>query len=64
VEEIAFYKQVSVECNEKGFKKSALVASRLTMVQLHILYRVVQKLIRFDLRSVVKLLAVLRTARQ
>jgi len=64
VEEIAFYKQVSVECKEKGFQKSALVASRLTMVRLHILYRVVQKLIRFDLRSVVKLLAVLRTARQ
>jgi hypothetical protein len=64
VEEIAFYKQVAVECKEKGFQKSALVASRLTMVRLHILYRVVQKLIRFDLRSVVKLLAVLRTARQ
>ena len=64
VEEIAFYKQVSVECKEKGFQKSALVASRLTMVRLHILYRVVQKLIRFDLRSVVKLLAVLRTTRQ
>ena len=64
VEEIAFYKQVSVECKEKGFEKSALVASRLTMVRLHILYRVIQKLVRFDLRSVVKLLAVLRTTRQ
>jgi glycosyltransferase involved in cell wall biosynthesis len=64
VEEIAFYKQVSVECKEKGFQKSALVASRLTMVRLHILYRVVQKLIRFDLRSAVKLLAVFRTTRQ
>ena len=64
VEEIAFYKQVSVECKEKGFQKSALVASRLTMVRLHILYRVFQKLIRFDLRSMLKLLAVLRTTRQ
>ena len=64
VEEIAFYKQVSVECNEKGFQKSALVASRLTMVRLHILYRMFQKLIRLDLRSVGKLLAVLRTTRQ
>ncbi len=64
VEEIAFYKQVSVECNEKGFQKSALVASRLTMVRLHILYRVFQKLIRFDLQSMLKLLAVLRTTRQ
>ena len=63
VEEIAFYKQVSVECKEKGFQKSALVASRLTMVRLHILYRVIQKLVRFDLRSAVKLLAVLRTTR-
>ena len=63
VEEIAFYKQVSVECKEKGFEKSALVASRLTMVRLHILYRVIQKLVRFDLRSAVKLLAVLRTTR-
>ena len=63
VEEIAFYKQVSVECKAKGFQKSALVASRLTMVRLHILYRVIQKLVRFDLRSAVKLLAVLRTTR-
>jgi hypothetical protein len=64
VEEIAFYKQVSAECKEKGFQKSALVASRLTMVRLHILYRMFQKLIRFDLRSMLKLLAVLRTTRQ
>ena len=63
VEEIAFYKQVSVECKAKGFQKSALVASRLTMVRLHILYRVIQKLVRFDLRSAVKLLAALRTTR-
>ena len=64
VEEISFYKQIAVKCAQKGFDKSAVVASRLTMVRLHIMYRIMQKLVRFDLLAVKKLLAVLRTTRQ
>jgi glycosyltransferase involved in cell wall biosynthesis len=64
VEEISFYKQIAVKCTQKGFDKSAIVASRLTMVRLHIMYRILQKLIGFDLRAARKLLAVLRTTRQ
>jgi hypothetical protein len=64
VEEISFYKQIAVKCTQKGFDKSAIVASRLTMVRLHVMYRIMQKLMGFDLPAARRLLAVLRTTRQ
>ena len=63
VEEIGFYKQVAAKCEQKGFAKSAVTASRMTMIRLHILYRVLQKVTHFDAGAAIKLIQVLRTTR-
>ena len=63
VEEINFYKQVVAKCEQKGFAKSAATASRMTMIRLHIMYRVLQKVVHFDARAAIRLIRVLRTTR-
>ena len=63
VEEINFYKQVVAKCEQKGFVKSAATASRMTMIRLHIMYRVLQKVVHFDVRAAIRLIRVLRTTR-
>ena len=63
VEEINFYKQVVAKCEQKGFAKSAATASRMTMIRLHIMYRVLQKVGHFDAGGAIRLIRVLRTTR-
>ena len=63
VEEIRFYKQVVAKCEQKGFVKSAATASRMTMIRLHILYRLLQRLAKMELASSRKLVQVFRTTR-
>ena len=63
VEEIRFYKKISLECAAIGFVQSTKMASRMTMIRLHILYRLLQKMVRMDLSSSRKLIQVFRTTR-
>ena len=63
IEEIRFYKKISTDCAAIGFVQSAKMASRMTMVRLHILYRLLQKIVRMDLSSSRKLVQVFRTTR-
>ena len=63
VEEICFYKKISLDCAAIGFVQSTKMASRMTMIRLHILYRLLQKMVRMDLSSSCKLIQVFRTTR-
>ena len=63
VEEIRFYKKISLDCAAIGFVQSTKMASRMTMIRLHILYRLLQKMVRMDLSSSRKLIQVFRTTR-
>ena len=63
VEEIRFYKKISLDCAAIGFVQSTKMASRMTMIRLHILYRLLQKMVRMDLSSSCKLIQVFRTTR-
>ena len=63
IEEIRFYKKISSDCAAIGFVQSAKMASRMTMVRLHILYRLLQKIVRMDLSSSLKLVQVFRSTR-
>ena len=61
VEEVRFYRDVVKECEAKFYSKSAKVGSRMTMVRLHILYRLLHKLLKLDIASAKRLVGVLRT---
>jgi glycosyltransferase involved in cell wall biosynthesis len=63
IEEIYFYKKISSECAAIGFVQSTKMASRMTMVRLHILYRLLQKMARMDLSASLKLIRVFRSTR-
>lgn len=63
IEEIRFYRKVVVVCESVGFVKSAVTASHMTMIRLHILYRLLQKMVRFDISSSLKLVQVFRSTR-
>lgn len=63
VEEIRFYKKISLECVALGFVQSGSTASRMTMVRLHILFRLFQKMIKIDISSSRKLIRVFQTTR-
>lgn len=61
VEEIRFYREVVTACEAKHYFTSAKVGSRMIMVRLHILYRLLQKLMKLDIGSAKRLVGVLRT---
>lgn len=58
-EELELYKELDMLCSESGFLKSAKVAKKARIIKLHIAYRILLALIRFDFGGTRRLMSVL-----
>lgn len=58
-EELQLFREIEVRCREAGFQKSAEVAKKARIIKLHIVYRMLLALIRFDFGGIRRLLSVL-----
>jgi glycosyltransferase involved in cell wall biosynthesis len=58
-EELELYKELDSLCSEAGFPKSAKVAKKARIIKLHIVYRTLLALIRFDFGGIRRLMSVL-----
>jgi glycosyltransferase involved in cell wall biosynthesis len=57
-EELELYKELDMLCSESGFLKSAKVAKKARIIKLHIAYRMLLALIRFDFGGIRRLMSV------
>ena len=60
-EEIGLYRELETRCRDVGFHKSALAAKRARIIKLHVTYRMMFSLFRFDFGGFRRLFNVLLT---
>lgn len=59
-EELQLFGEIEERCREAGFQKSAKVAKKARIIKLHITYRILLALIRFDFGGIRRLMSVFR----
>lgn len=61
-EEIQFYKELEIRCNDFGFQKSAAVAGKFRIIKLHLMYRILLAMLKSDIVYMRQLVSILLTS--